>query len=52
MSMTTKKTEQIIFYDKKEHRWMEETIELKEKTTEQSQDPDKDNDASESRMVY
>jgi len=50
--MTTKKTERITFYDEKERRWMEETIELEEKTTETSQTSDTNDDKSENRMVY
>jgi hypothetical protein len=50
--MTTKKTERITFYDEKERRWIEETIELKENTMETSQVSDKNDDKSEHRMVY
>jgi len=50
--MTTKKTERIIFYDEKERRWMEETIELKEKPKETSEASHEEDNKSESHMVY
>lgn len=50
--MTTKKTERIVFYDEKERQWMEETVELEEKSTEMSESSHEDNDKPKRRMVY
>jgi len=50
--MATKKTERIMFYDEKLHRWMVDTMELEEEREEESQGSDERENKSEKHMLY